>query len=559
MMRFMNKRLPLGFSDFKNLIDDGYTYVDKTLLVQELLDKGIAVALIPRPRRFGKTLNLSMLRYFFEKSDEDTSYLFHNLKIWKNEKWRAAQGQFPVIFITFKDIKHASWEDTLTHFQRLLSEEFQRHRYLLNSEMLSEEEKNDFQAILRKGGDKTLVEASLRLLIKWLHLYHGQQIILLIDEYDAPIHAAYIGNYYEELIEFIRNLLSGCLKDSRHLKLGVLTGILRIAKESIFSGLNNVNSFTLLNDSFNDKFGLLESEVVQLLEDYKLQPLLPELRKWFNGYRIGSCEGIYNPWSVLNCISEKGHLDTYWVNTSDNALMKQLITRSGEDLKVDLEELIKGGSVEKNIEEGIVFPDLNNSPNTVWSLLFFSGYLTSETSEKPIRLRIPNVEISTLFQSMISNWFERTIHSSKYQMLLDSLIKGDIETFSQIFQEFLLSSISVFDIDPEEPEKIYHAFVLGMLIGLKGRYEVKSNRESGYGRYDVMLIPKDLNELGIIMEFKKVGRFDKSDLETAASSALKQIEDKHYAEELDGRGVKRILYLALAFKGKSVLINHKFI
>lgn len=555
------KPLPVGISNFKSLIDGGYAYVDKTLLIQEIVEEGIQVSLIPRPRRFGKTLNLSMLRYFFEKEQEDTSYLFKDLKIWKNKRCRAMQGQFPVIFITFKDVKHSSWEQTLEHFRRLIAEEFERHRYLIESEVLSAEEKEDYRQILAKKGDQTLYEASLRLLIKWMHLYHKQQIIFLIDEYDAPVHSAYMGKYYDSLIEFLRNLLSGCLKDSGHLKHAVLTGILRIAKESIFSGLNNISTFTILNQGFQDKFGLLESEVNQLLIDYDLSDRLSDIRNWYDGYRVGACGGIYNPWSVLKCIAERGALSPFWVNTSDNALVKQLISQGTDDLKADVEQLLKGGIIEKKIEEGIVFANLHQRTNTVWSLLLYAGYLTLDATPSygiPCQLRIPNIEVGELYKSMILDWFDQTIDDYNYRELLNSLTRGDVDTFSQIFQEFLISATSVFDVAAEEPEKIYHAFILGMLVGLKNRYEVKSNRESGYGRYDVMLIPKNPEDLGVILEFKKVGRFEKIDLKEAAISALKQIEDKKYAQELMDRGVSRTLSLGLAFKGKEVLIHHKF-
>jgi hypothetical protein len=556
----MQKPLPIGISDFKTVIEDGYVYIDKTLLIEELIEKGSKVSLIPRLRRFGKTLNLSMLRYFFEKSEQDTSYLFQALNIWKNEKYRAMQGQFPVIFITLKDVKHASWEETFSSFRALIAKEFERHRYLLEGEKLTNEEKEDFLKILRKEDEKTIFESSLLLLSEWLHRYHNKRVILLIDEYDTPAHAAYIGGFYDTLISFIRNLLSGALKDNATLERGVITGILRIAKESIFSGLNNVETFTILNETFDDKFGLLESEVKDLLEIYGLAHKQDEIRQWYDGYRVGASQGIYNPWSVLMCISKNGALAPYWVNTSDNALMKQLITNGTDDLKADVEELLRGGIVEKTIEEGTVFSELKNNPNAVWSLLLFSGYLTLAATPSygiPCRLKIPNVEVGELYQSMIKAWFVNSIQESKYSMLLNSLIAGDVETFSLVFQEFLLSSVSVFDIPSDEPEKIYHAFVLGMLLGLRGRYEVKSNRESGYSRYDVMLIPHKSEDLGIIMEFKKISRFEKIDLETAVASALKQIENKHYSQDLLDRGIKRILFLGLAFKGKEVLIDSR--
>ena len=396
------------------------------------------------------------------------------------------------------------------------------------------------------------------LLTEWLHRYYNKRVILLIDEYDTPAHAAFFGKYYDTLIGFLRNWLCAVLKDNPHLEKGVLTGILRIAKESIFSGLNNISTFTILSKPFSDKFGLLESEVKELLVNYGLSDKLDDIRTWYNGYRIGPSTNIYNPWSVLNCIENKGALAPYWVNTSENALMKQLIAQAANNLKADIEELMKGGVIEKTIEEGVIFDDLEKKTDTLWALLLFSGYLTIDASPVygiPSRLRIPNFEIGELYKSMVLEWFKTTIHEAKYHALLNSLIQGDVDTFSRLFREFLISSVSLFDVGTQEPEKIYHAFVLGMRVGLKERYEVKSNRESGYGRYDVMLIPKNLTDLGIIMEFKKVDRFEKLTLEKAVASALEQIEDKHYIQELADRGIKRILLLGFAFKGKKVLIR----
>ncbi|MBS0622630.1 MAG: AAA family ATPase [Verrucomicrobia bacterium] len=556
------RHLPLGISDFKKIIDENRAYVDKSLLIEEIVTTGIQVALIPRPRRFGKTLNLSMLRYFFEKSEENTSYLFKHLKVWHHAQCRSLQGQFPVIFLTFKDVKHSSWESTFEHLSMLLSEEFQRHRYLLESDLFGPEEQENFQAILKTQANPTLCAASLRLLSHWLSLYHKQPVVLLIDEYDTPVHSAYIHNYYDPTIEFLRNLLSSCLKDNPHLQLGVLTGILRIAKESIFSGLNNVSTFTLLNETFRDKFGLLEVEVSGLLQEYGLLEKLPEFKRWYNGYRVGSCASIYNPWSVLSCIAQQGNLAPYWVNTSDNALVKRLIAQGTEELKADLEELLREGILKKNIEDGLVFPQLDQNPNAVWSLLLFTGYLTLDAIPpygSPIPLKIPNIEVGELYRTMIVEWFTKTLYERRYHLLLKSLTQGDVDTFSQLFKEFMFSSVSVFDVPAEASEKIYHAFVLGMLVGLKDSYEVKSNRESGLGRYDVMLFPKNPQDLGIIMEFKKVGRFENIDVETALHSAMQQIKDKHYALELKERGVQRILYLAFAFEGKQVLIQHEFI
>lgn len=552
------QKLPLGISDFKEVIEENYAYVDKSLLIQELMESGSKIALIPRMRRFGKTLNLSMLRYFFEKTSESRGHLFHSLKIWQKKEYRAMQGQFPVIFFTLKDIKHSSWQDTFNAFRELIANEFDRHSEILES--LTKKEKEQYHKILSEEADQPLFERSLHFLTTWLHRHHNKRVILLIDEYDSPAHNAFTEGYYKTFIDFLRNWLSSGLKDNSSLEKGVLTGILRIAKESIFSGLNNVITYTLLSETFQDKFGLLESEVKQLLENYSLVKQLPEMRKWYNGYRIGLCEDIYNPWSVLNSIDKKGALAPYWVNTSNNDLIRKLLTNGTDDLKADLEELLRGGIIEKTLDEGFVFSSLEKNTDAIWSLLLFSGYLTLAAPfvyGTPCLLRIPNFEVTELYQSVILDWFKSGIHLPKYHILLNSLVKGEIEIFKQIFEDFLISSVSVFDVGSDEPEKIYHAFILGMLIGLKDRYEVKSNRESGYGRYDVMLIPKNPDELGIVMEFKKVTKLDQSDLETAANSALKQIKDQHYTQELLDRGIKRILLLALAFQGKKVSILHE--
>ena len=469
------------------------------------------------------------------------------------------QGQFPVISLSLKDVKHATWEEAYGTIRRIIAKEFRRHSQILS--ILDEEEAELYREIRSGKGDASLVEESLPLLTEWLHRFYGKKVVLLIDEYDTPAHAAYLGNYYQTFINFIRNWLSAGLKDNIHLERGVLTGILRIAKESIFSGLNNVGTFTILNEEFQDKFGLLEEEVKELLEERSLLDKLPSVMEWYDGYRIGSCTGIHNPWSVLNCVAKRGELSPYWVNTSDNALMKFLIARGEDDLKTDVEELLKGGVIKKKIDDGIVFSTLEKSSESVWSLLLYSGYLTINTAPAygvPCELKIPNIEVNELYKTMVLEWFTTTLSTRKYNILLQSLTTGDIETFSDLFQEFILSSASAFDIPFEESEKIYHVFVLGILVGLKDTYEVKSNRESGFGRYDVMLIPKNKTDLGIVMEFKKIRPNEKIDLETAVILALKQIEDKKYAQELLDAGVTNILYLGLAFEGKNVLIRSKY-
>lgn len=557
----MKKKIPIGISDFKLLIEEKYTYVDKTLLIQELVDKGVGkISLIPRMRRFGKTLNLSMLRYFFEKTHQDTSYLFSELNIWKMERYKALQGQFPVIFLSLKDIKYSTWEDTLDAFQICIAQEYERHRYLLDSDKLSLEEKKDYHLILRKEAPQALLVQSLLMLSRFLESFYKRRVVLLIDEYDTPVHPAYIEEYYDPCIKFLRNWLTACLKDNSSLEFGVLTGILRIAKESIFSGLNNISTYSLLNKGFQDKFGFLGSEVRALLKQYELKDKLDEIRSWYNGYQIGTETEVYNPWSVLKCIEAEGKLSPYWVNTSENAIMTRLITRGADTIKKDVEELVRGGVIKKKIEEDIAFTELELRPHVIWSLLLFSGYLTvlgPVEDGSTYRLRIPNEEVNSLYRGMILSWFEKSISEENYSLLLKSLVTGDMNTFSLLFQEFLLTAFSVFDVTQDQPERIYHAFVLGMLVGLEKRYEVRSNRESGFGRYDVILFPKDVHDLGIVLEFKKMDASEDDDFETAVESALKQIEDKQYATELYARGVGSVLLIGLAFKGKKVFIKSR--
>jgi hypothetical protein len=553
------RKIPVGISDFKELIQKNCAYIDKTLFIKELLEKEPKVALIPRMRRFGKTLNLSMLRYFFEKVQEDTSYLFTSLNIWKDEKYRAMQGQFPVIFLTLKDLKMSTWERTFNKFCGLISKEFNRHMYLLEGTILTQKEKNQFEAILFEKAEQALYEDSLLLLSEWLFRYYGKRVILLIDEYDTPAHSGFANGFYNELIPFLRNWLSAGLKDNSSLEFAVLTGILRVAKESIFSGLNNVSICTIFNKTFQDKFGLLESEVQELLQEYNLSHKLPEIKKWYNGYTIGSCREVYNPWSVLSCIWAEGIIASYWINTSDNALINQLITRGSVQVKKDFHELLQGKIIKKKIKESIVFSDLEVDTDALWSLLLCSGYVTiTETSTaENCFLKIPNEEVLEYFRSLVRIWFTQSIDQDTYNLMLSSLTKGDIETFSEIFKKFIITTFSMFDITSQEPERVYHAFVLGILVGLNDSYEVKSNRESGHGRYDVILIPKDPHNLGIIMEFKRITSSGMS-LEEAGECALHQIEVKQYATELLDRNVQRILYLGFAFEGKKVLIRSKF-
>jgi hypothetical protein len=557
----MKRKLPIGISDFKRVIDDNYYYVDKSLFIKEIIDSDGLVILLPRPRRFGKTLNLSMLRYFFEKTGEDTGSLFEKLAIWRQgEEYTEKQGRYPVIYLTFKDVKSEKWDKCFEQLKRTLSEEYRRHKYLLGNELLDPQEEKEYQEIINLSASEPAYENSLKKLSGYLEKFNHTKTIILIDEYDAPIQGGFINGYYQEIINFMRNLLSGAFKDNPSLEKGVLTGILRVAKESIFSGLNNLGVFSLLKREYSNHFGLLENEVEAMLKDYEIEFEAEAVKNWYNGYVFGE-NVIYNPWSIINFVNSwRDGLLPYWVHTSSNDLVKQIITRSSQDVKEDLEKLIKGESIKKVVDDNIVFGEIENSAETIWNFLLFSGYLKATAKELMNKrlyceLMIPNLEVEYLYEEIILSWFKQSIHYDKLNMMLQGLINGDIETFGYIFREFVAKTFSYFDTSHEEPERVYHAFVLGLLVSLHDTYEVKSNRESGYGRYDVMLIPQDNTKKGILFEFKKVNRIKKETLEEAVEAAFKQIEQKNYEQDLRDHGVNDLIKVGIAFDGKEILLK----
>ena len=553
------KKLPIGIDDYKKIIEKDYTYIDKTLFIQEIIERGTELALIPRPRRFGKTINMSMLKYFFEKTKIDHTHLFSSYKIWQTT-YREFQGQYPVVFFTLKEVKQKTWELTYDKFKTLIAEEFERHAYLLDSEKLSTTEKTLFQSILDQKANQANIETSLKKLILWLDRYHNKRVIVLIDEYDAPIHMAYFCGFYSEIINFMRNWLGGGLKSNASLERAVITGILRIAKENIFSDLNHSSNFTLFNEDFGDKFGLLEEEVLTFLTDYGMSDKLEEVRKWYNGYLIGS-HSVYNPWSILNYAQHK-RFAPYWVNTSGNDLVKEQLIQKGAFFKEDFETLLLKGTISKLVDEGLVFASLKTSKEAIWGLLLFSGYLT--LTELPdyvgtrfsCKLRIPNQEVYALFQDLVQDYFTDTFLDS-WSDLLKALITGDVPTFSEEFQKIIMEMFSVHDLPKNASERVYHAFVLGLLTSLRESYEIRSNRESGLGRYDVCLFPKNSTNLGILLEFKKAKEGE--DLQKLSIEAIEQIQALHYVTELHSRGVQKILILGMAFQGKLICIQEKFL
>lgn len=552
------KNLPVGISDFKKLIDKDYYYIDKTLFIKDIIEASAEVILIPRPRRFGKTLNLSMLKYFFEKTKDGTSYLFKNTNIERYQGFEEFHKQYPVIFLSLKDIKQENWANAYEALTLNIRNEFFRHSEIILPK-LSDYERKQYQAILEGTASEVEYQGSLRFLSEVLYNYFQKNVIVLIDEYDSPIHIAFDSGYYKEMIIFIRTLLSAVLKDNPKLQKGVLTGILRVAKESIFSDLNNLDVASILDFEFHDKFGFTQNEVNLLLNDYDLNDKSSEIQQWYNGYKFYDIT-VYNPWSLINCAKNRGILEPYWINSSGNLLVKKLLLKADHIIKSKIELLLSNQSVRERIDKAIIFQNLETKETALWSLLLFTGYLTYSKKELVegiiyCDLVIPNKEIKIIYTDLIADIFQSTLPLDKIEHLAESLIKGNIQIFAEILQEFIINSMSVFDIPSDEPERSYHLFILGLLCILQGKYQIKSNRESGYGRYDIMLIPNDKNDLGIVIEFKKTLIQDNNDLELAAQRALEQIKQKHYAQELKSLGIKNIIGIGIAFLGKKLLVK----
>lgn len=557
----MKKSIPIGISNFKELIEGNYYFVDKTSVIKEFIRNSAQVILTPRPRRFGKTLNMSIIKHFFDMNEEN-KHLFKGLKIEQDKEIMKLNQKYPVIFISFKGIKYESMEDAIKAFGSVLSDVYKKYMYLLDGDNMVDIEKKEFNKVLNKEADIVLLSSAISNLMAYLSEYHNKKVILLIDEYDVPIQEGYIKGYYEKIISFERNMLSEALKDNNYLEKAMLTGILRVAKESIFSGLNNLKVSSLTGFEFSEKFGFTESEVIELLKYYNLQKELIKIKDWYNGYIFGDTT-IYNPWSVLNYLDNiREGLKAYWINTSANDLIKGMLSRGNEEIKRDLEILISGGKIEKVINDNIVMTEIEDSSENLWSFLLFTGYLkvsNKETVDGDLvcELKVPNKEVYTFYRNIIKKWFLESISSTKYNAMIKALITGDIKIFEYILKEFVLNSISYFDIGGKEPEKVYHAFVLGMLISLSDDYYVKSNKESGYGRYDVMLVPKEVSKLAIIIEFKKISDFSKDTMEEATEEALKQIKDMNYRAELTEGNVENIIELAIVFRGKEVKVTKR--
>ncbi|HHW01454.1 MAG TPA: AAA family ATPase [Thermoanaerobacterales bacterium] len=569
-MRKMDRKkgIPIGIDDFKDMIMSNGYFVDKSLFIKEVIDDISKVKLITRPRRFGKTLNLSMLRYFFEKTEKDNSRLFKDLKIWREgDSYAKEQGQYPVINLTFKDVKYGKFDDCLERLKIEISREYKRHDYILQSNKIKQTDKKAFESIMNREAGYVIISAALEMLIDVLKEFHEKEVIVLIDEYDTPINHGYICGYYDDIIDFMRNFLGSGLKGNPHLKTAVITGIYRVAKESIFSGFNNIEVCSVIHNAFADKFGFTEKEVEDMLKYYNMDVKTDDVKEWYNGYIFGDNTIIYNPWSILNYVKQK-KLQPYWVNTSSNDIIRDVLTKTASSVKKKMEILVEGGELKDeviNIDTN--FRDIRNrkiiSEEVLWSLLLVSGYLKaedlhhSEYGDTVCSLKIPNKEILKLYRDIISGWFEtEEVTPDKIKELLKELVEGDMEKFKEGFQYLVSKTFSYFDVGENSAENFYHAFILGLLVNIEGKYKIKSNRESGYGRPDVMIIPEDHTKKGVVMEFKTVRSGDERALETKADESLEQIKKMNYTAELAGSGIKEALEVAVVFHGKKVWIKY---
>ena len=552
------KAVPVGIEDFKELIQEGYYYIDKTLLIDEMLMNRSKVTLFTRPRRFGKTLNMSMLKCFFDvKNKEENKKLFENLKIY-NSEYMSEQGKYPVIFISLKDLKGDTWEKCFENLKKTMYKIFNEYEFM--REKLNIVEKREFDKIWEMRDSEESFKTSLLDLSNYLNKYYGEKVIILIDEYDAPIINAFDKGYYNEAINFFQTFYSSALKTNNSLKYGVLTGITRIIKEGIFSGLNNLKVDTILNKKYSEYFGLLESEVIEMLDYFDMKYKIEEVKEWYNGYLFGESE-VYNPWSIVNYI-DNGEIKAYWANVSGNTLLENMLDHAGESVYDDLKRFTDGESIEKYISDGTTIKSLLNNDDEIWQLLLYSGYLTKDEKQKEIdvtleytdvyNLRIPNKEIRKYFGNMFLNRFFGT--EVKTNILIKALEGGDIKKFEKTLGEIMINMLSHFDLD-KEMEKIYQVFMIGLVGFLMGKYEIISNDESGYGRYDLAMIPIKSNEKAYLMEFK-ISKTKKG-MEEKAEKALKQIDEKKYDTKLKARGIKNILKIGVAFYGKEVKVVFK--
>ena len=545
----------IGISDFKMLRKRENYYIDKTMFIKDIIDNQSGVNLITRPRRFGKTLNMSMLKYYFDCRQKDNKELFEGLKIMnQNEKYTSKLGYYPVIYITLKDVQDTNYENMLLDMKTAVIDMYQEHRYLLDSDKIYPEEKARITDILFAREDEVTLKNSVKELSKYLNRHYDRPVILLVDEYDVPLQNAYVEGYYDEAVKFFKTFYGLTFKDNPYLEKTVLTGVSRVAKESIFSGANNFKVFTVLDNEFADDFGITEEEMDKVIQDFEIEDEKEEIKKWYDGYTIGDVEGIYNPWSILNYLTDR-KLIQYWVNTSSNDLIK-LVLKNSSTIKEKIERLLKDEEIEVPINLETVIVGIENNEDNIWGLMLGTGYLkvteVVNLAEHIYKVKLPNYEIKLLFQQIINDWFRNKVIGNDLKSILKDLITLNLKEFQMKFRVLVREMFSYMDVGENTAENFYHAFVLGMLVGLKDTYYVNSNRESGYGRYDIMLEPKDKNGNSFIMEFKVLDDMEEKTIEDTIQNAKQQIEEKGYEANLKERGYTNITKIVFAFKGKEV-------
>lgn len=548
--------LPVGVSDYR-LASTEYYYIDKTMMLKDFIDERPMVTLFTRPRRFGKTLNMDMLRTFFEKTNEDTSKYFKDKKIWEQgEYYRSFQGKYPVIFITLKDVKHNSWDNTFANIGSIISSEYCRHSDLSKSPKLDKKQKDFYDKMVSEKFSAVDLERSLLNLSEMLKKNYGEGAVIIIDEYDTLIQSGHTNGFYDDVIAFMRNLLSGCFKDNKSLAFGFLTGILRVAKESIFSGLNNLTINSVLDNKYSEYFGFTANEVKEMAAYYSAPDKFDEVCEWYDGYHFGKTD-IFNPWSVINYFSNDCEPRAFWLSTGSNDIIGEIIKEADNEIYERLSSLVNGGSFTTYIDTSVIYPQIKNNPSSIYSFLLMAGYLKVVKSSVSIsgdfmcEVALPNKEISLVYRKEILQKLENLIPQATAIAVEEAIFSGNGEKLRDIISNFLIQSVSVFDA---AGENFYHGFMLGV-CALFGNSYVTSNRESGDGRYDIALSPKASKLPGIIIELKAEKNCNENELQELAKTALKQINDKKYDTELKSKGVKTIYKYGVAFSGKHVAVK----